>query len=64
MTNSGMLTSSIANRFFKLHTENTQVRQFLSQIYNSFVVVHETLDFDKFKGADFKFHSRFLKVPK
>ena len=64
MTNSGMLTSSIANSFFKLHTENTQVRQFLSQIYNSFVVVHETLDFDKFKDVDFKFHSRFLKVPK
>ena len=64
MTNSGMLTSSIANSFFKLHTENTQIRQFLSQIYNSFVVVHETLDFDKFKGVDFKFHSRFLKVPK
>ena len=64
MANSGMLTSSIANSFFKLHTENTQVRQFLSQIYNSFFVVHETLDFDKFKGVDFKFHSRFLKVPK
>ena len=64
MTNSGMLTSSITNSFLKLHTENTQVRQFLSQIYNFFVVVHGTLDFDKFRGVDFKFHSRFLKVPK
>ena len=63
MTNSGMLTSSITNSFL-LHTENTQIRQFLFQIYNFFVVLHETLNFDKFKGADFKFHSRFLKVPK
>ena len=63
MTNSGMLTSSITNSFL-LHTENTQIKQFLSQIYNFFVVVDETFNFDKFKGADFKFHSGFLKVPK
>ena len=50
------------NVFLKRLVKNTKVSQFLSQTL-SFVVLQETLQFEKFMGADFKYHNTFFQIP-
>ena len=60
MTNLRVLISNVTVIFLKFQPKNTQIRHFWSQI-QTFSFFPEILQFDKFKGADFKYDNRFLK---
>ena len=61
LTNSRVLISNMTIVFFKILPKNTKMMFFWSQI-SSFLVLHETLHFDKHMSADIKYNNSFLKL--
>ena len=61
LMNSRVLISNMKIVFFKIMFKDTPMRYFWSQI-SSFLVLHETLHFDKFESANFKYGNSFLKL--
>ena len=53
--------SSIAVVFAKFWLKSTEIRQFLSK-FQSFFILHKTLHFGKFQGADFKYNNKSFKL--
>ena len=56
LTNLESLVSNMTIVLFRTLLKNTQITYFWSQ------VLHDTLRFDKFESADFKYDNNFLKL--